>query len=50
MFMGAKMLLLDAYKIPVGIALGIVGLILLVSVAASLVIPRRSGPDAEVRH
>ncbi len=50
MFIGVKMLLLDAYKIPVGIALGIVGLILLVSVAASLVISRRSGPEAEVRH
>jgi len=50
MFIGAKMLLLDIYKIPVGIALGIVGLILLVSVAASLVISRRSGPEAEVRH
>jgi tellurite resistance protein TerC len=50
MFIGAKMLLLDVYKIPVGIALGSVGLILLVSVAASLVISRRSGPEAEVRH
>lgn len=50
MFIGAKMLLLDVYKIPVGIALGIVGLILLVSVVASLVISRRSGPEAEVRH
>jgi tellurite resistance protein TerC len=50
MFIGAKMLLLDVYKIPVGIALGIVGLILLLSVAASLVISRRSGPQAEVRH
>jgi tellurite resistance protein TerC len=50
MFIGAKMLLLDVYKIPVGIALGIVGLILLVSVAASIVISRGSGPEAEVRH
>jgi tellurite resistance protein TerC len=49
MFIGAKMLLLDAYKIPVGVALGIVGLILLVSVAASLVASRRSGPEAEDR-
>jgi tellurite resistance protein TerC len=49
MFIGVKMLLLDAYKIPVGIALGIVGLILLASVAASLVISRRSGPEAGVR-
>jgi tellurite resistance protein TerC len=49
MFIGVKMLLLDLYKIPVGLALGIVGLILLVSVAASLVTSRRSGPEAEVR-
>ena len=49
MFIGVKMLLLDVYKIPVGIALGIVGLILLASVAASLATSRRSGPEAEVR-
>lgn len=49
MFIGVKMLLLDVYKIPVGIVLGIVGLILLVSVAASLVASRRSGPEAEDR-
>jgi len=36
MFIGAKMLLLDFYKIPVGIALGIVGLILVTSILASL--------------
>ena len=47
MFIGVKMLLLDVYKIPVAIVLGIVGLILLVSVAASLVASRRSGPAAE---
>lgn len=44
MFIGVKMLLLDVYKIPVGIALGSVGLILLASVAASLATSRRSGP------
>ena len=49
MFIGVKMLLLDVYKIPVGIALGIVGLILFASVAASLATSRRSGPEAEVR-
>ena len=49
MFIGVKMLLLDVYKIPVGIVLGIVGLILLVSVAASLVASSRSGPKAEDR-
>ena len=41
-FIGVKMLLLDLYKIPIGIALGIVALILLVSVAASLVTSRRT--------
>jgi tellurite resistance protein TerC len=49
MFIGVKMLLLDLYKIPVGIALAIVGSILLASVAASLATSRRSGPDAAVR-
>jgi tellurite resistance protein TerC len=49
MFIGVKMLLLDVYKIPVGIALGTVGLILLVSVVASLRIPRRSDPKTNVR-
>ena len=47
MFIGVKMLLLDVHKIPVAIVLGIVGLILLVSVAASLVASRRSSPKAE---
>jgi tellurite resistance protein TerC len=42
MFIGVKMLLLDVYKIPVWIALGIVALILLVSVAASRVTSRHS--------
>jgi tellurite resistance protein TerC len=36
MFIGVKMLLLDVYKIPAAIALGIVALILAASVAASL--------------
>jgi tellurite resistance protein TerC len=42
MFVGVKMLLLDVYKIPVGIALGIVALVLLASVAASLLASRGS--------
>jgi tellurite resistance protein TerC len=41
---GVKMLLLDVYKIPVWIALGLVALILLVSVVASLVTSRRVAP------
>jgi tellurite resistance protein TerC len=39
---GVKMLLLDIYKIPVGMALGMVGLILVASVAASLLTSRRT--------
>jgi tellurite resistance protein TerC len=35
-FIGVKMLLLDVYKIPVGIALGVVALVLLASITASL--------------
>ena len=49
MFIGVKMLLLDVYKIPVWIALGIVVLILIASVAASLAISRHPGPEPEVR-
>jgi len=43
-FIGIKMLLLDLYKIPTGIALGVVGLILAVSVAASLMSSKRTPP------
>jgi tellurite resistance protein TerC len=39
-FIGVKMLLLDFYKIPIGIALGVVGLILLASIVASLMTSR----------
>jgi tellurite resistance protein TerC len=46
---GVKMLLLDVYKIPVWIALGLVALILLVAIAASLVTSRRADPGAEDR-
>jgi len=48
-FIGCKMLLLDVYKIPVGIALGVVGLILVLSVVASLLISKagRAPPAAK---
>jgi tellurite resistance protein TerC len=42
-FVGAKMMLVDIYKIPIGLSLGVVGGILLLSVLASLVWPRRPG-------
>ncbi|HTY22855.1 MAG TPA: TerC/Alx family metal homeostasis membrane protein, partial [Desulfomonilaceae bacterium] len=46
---GVKMLLLDIYKIPVWIALGIVALILFVSVLASLITSGRGKPIDEVK-
>jgi tellurite resistance protein TerC len=46
-FIGIKMLLLDIYKIPVGIALGIVGLILVVSVAASMMTSKGATPPRQ---
>jgi tellurite resistance protein TerC len=49
MVIGVKMLLLDVYKIPVWISLGMVASILLVSVVASLVTSRRADLGAAVR-
>jgi tellurite resistance protein TerC len=46
-FIGAKMLLLDYYKIPVGAALGVVALVIGASVIASLLVPR-SGRTGKV--
>lgn len=48
-FIGVKMLLLDIYKIPTGAALGVVGLLLVVSVVASLMTskPGRAPPGAK---
>jgi len=40
LFIGAKMLLADVYKIPIGLALGIVACLIGASIAASLVMPR----------
>ncbi len=41
MFIGVKMLLLDIFKIPTGIALGVVALILLASMGLSLFVTRK---------
>lgn len=41
-FVGVKMILADIYKIPVGIALGVVASILLISIIASIVRPRQA--------
>lgn len=45
MFVGVKMLIVDFYKIPVFLSLGVVGLILASAIAASLLVPRK--PEAE---
>jgi tellurite resistance protein TerC len=44
-FVGAKMLIVDLYKIPIGVSLGMVGGILALSILASLVTQRQSGPE-----
>ncbi len=42
MFIGAKMMLSDVYKIPIGLALSVVVGILALSVAASLLMPKKA--------
>jgi len=42
MFVGTKMLIADFYKVPIGLALGIVALILSASVVASLYATRKT--------
>jgi predicted tellurium resistance membrane protein TerC len=43
-FIGVKMLIVEFYKVPIGLALGIVALVIVSSVAASLIATRdRSG-------
>jgi tellurite resistance protein TerC len=46
-FIGAKMLIIDFYKIPILIALGVVALIIGASVVASLMVPRRTRPGGK---
>jgi tellurite resistance protein TerC len=46
-FVGAKMMLVDLYKIPIGISLGVVAGILGISILASFFIqPKRAGVPA----
>jgi tellurite resistance protein TerC len=49
-FVGAKMLLTDVYEISIGLSLGIIGLVLGVSVAASLLFPKAAEAHAPVVH
>ncbi len=44
-FVGTKMLLTDIYKVPVGLSLGIIALVLATSIVASLLMPKRAQPS-----
>jgi tellurite resistance protein TerC len=41
-FVGLKMLIADIYKIPIGLSLGVIALVLIASVVASLMFPREA--------
>jgi len=48
-FVGAKMLLADVYKVPIAVSLGVIAGMLLVAVLASLLRPLPPGADPEAR-
>jgi tellurite resistance protein TerC len=48
-FVGVKMLVADVYKVPIGVSLGIIVLVLAAAVAASLRWPRAAGEPDGVR-
>ncbi len=47
-FVGVKMMLIDIFKIPIGISLGFVSLVILISVIASVLKNRKLGGNANV--
>jgi tellurite resistance protein TerC len=49
-FVGAKMLLTDVYKVPTAASLGVIALILATSVAASLLFPKEAKAQDPVEH
>ena len=49
-FVGAKMLLTDVYKLPVQMSLGIIALVLVASVVASLLFPKAAAAHDPVEH
>jgi tellurite resistance protein TerC len=49
-FVGTKMLLTDIYKIPIGISLGVIALVLAVSVIASLMFPKEAEAHSPLIH
>jgi tellurite resistance protein TerC len=49
-FVGAKMLLTDIYKIPIALSLGVIATILATSIIASLLFPKAAEDHAPVEH
>ncbi|HEV2734353.1 MAG TPA: TerC/Alx family metal homeostasis membrane protein, partial [Longimicrobiaceae bacterium] len=49
-FVGTKMLLVDIYKIPVAVSLGVIALVLASSVVASLLFPKSAAEHDPVQH
>jgi tellurite resistance protein TerC len=49
-FVGAKMLLTDVYKVPVGLSLGVIALVLSTAVVASLLFPKAARTHDPVEH
>lgn len=49
-FVGAKMLLIDVYKVPIGASLGVIAAILTTAVVASLLFPKPASAHDPVTH
>jgi len=49
-FVGTKMLMIDLYKVPIGISLGVIALVLAASVIASLLFPKEAEAHDPVQH
>jgi tellurite resistance protein TerC len=47
LFVGAKMLLLDVLKVPIGVSLGVVAALIATGIVGSLLFPKRPGTAAE---
>jgi tellurite resistance protein TerC len=49
-FVGVKMLLAEVYKVPIGVSLGIIGLVLATAIVASLAFPKEVAAQAPSVH
>lgn len=46
-FVGVKMVIVDFVKIPIGVSLGVISSVLIISVVASIIVARRAAPLSE---